>query len=356
MGEFEAAGDVVSGALFGRALERSRGVAAHGEAAHGGHDSLCLNCGTVLTGPYCHRCGQVGHVHRTIGAIWHELLHGVMHFEGKLWNTLPMLFLRPGELTRRYIHGERAHFVSPMAMFLFSVFTMFAVLQIMGISPPAEIGTPDQFRSGMSFAIARTEESITETRAARARAGAGSADAKRLDAKLAGLTEELQQLKAVPVSKDNMRMIGEVSTGWHRLDKGIQKASKNPGLALYKFQTNSYKFSWALIPLSIPFVWLLFAWRRQYHGYDHAVFVTYSLAFMSMLFIILTLAGALGLAMDKIAIAAIIVPPLHIFFQMKGAYRLRGWNAALRTVVLLHLITLIVLLFGLLLLGLGLVG
>jgi hypothetical protein len=41
---------------------------------------------------------------------------------------------------------------------------------------------------------------------------------------------------------------------------------------------------------------------------------------------------------------------------MKGAYRLRGWSALLRTIVLLWLISFVVLIFGLLLLTLGLVG
>lgn len=350
MGEFDAAGDIVGGALIGRAVEQQHG---EGHAEHGG---LCLNCGTQLVGRHCHRCGQVGHVHRTIGAIGHELLHGVVHFEGKLWNTLPMLVLRPGELTRRYIHGERAHFVSPMAMFLFSVFTMFAVLQIMGISPPSEFGAP-QFNRGMQVARVPTERKIADLRAERAKAAPESEQAKQLDSSITRMEGELAKLDKVPrLLGDAQTRTVDIKTGWKRLDKGIAKAQANPGLALYKLQTNSYKFSWALIPLSIPFVWLLFAWRRQYHGYDHAVFVTYSLAFMSLLFIALTIAGALGLSSSAIATIAMVAPPLHIFFQMKGAYRLRGWNAALRTFVLLHLITIITVLFGLLLLALGLVG
>ena len=51
-----------------------------------------------------------------------------------------------------------------------------------------------------------------------------------------------------------------------------------------------------------------------------------------------------------------MIPPLHIFFQMKGAYRLRGWSALLRTFILLIFITLILPIFLLLLLGLGLTG
>ena len=351
MGEFDAAGEVVSGALLGRAVEQR-----HGES-HDGHGSICLNCGTTLTGPYCHRCGQAGHVHRTIGAIWHEILHGVVHFEGKLWNTLPMLAIRPGELTRRYIHGERARFVSPMAMFLFSVFTMFAVLQIMGISPPTDVGTPAQFEQGLSFARQNTESAIADARESRAKAEPGSERAQRLDKRIAGLERDLDEIEKVPLSLSRASGKGvNYKTGWKRIDKGIEKANQNPGLALYKLQTNSYKFSWALIPLSIPFVWLLFFWKRRYKGYDHAVFVTYSLAFMSLLSIVLTIASGLGAPGDVIASAALVIPPLHIFFQMKGAYRLRRWGALLRTFVLLLCISVILPLFLLLLLGLGLMG
>src|SRR6185503_17683936 len=95
-------------------------------------DRICLNCGTALIGPHCHNCGQAGHVHRTLMAWWHGLAHGVLHLDGKIWRTLPLLAWRPGELTRRYIEGERARFVSPLALFLFSVFLMFAVFNTVG--------------------------------------------------------------------------------------------------------------------------------------------------------------------------------------------------------------------------------
>ena len=351
MGEFDAAGDLVTGTMFGRAVERS-----HGEG--GEHEpGICLNCGTQLVGPHCHRCGQVGHVHRTIGAIWHEILHGVVHFEGKLWNTLPLLTFRPGELTRRYIFGERAHFVSPMAMFLFSVFTMFAVLQIMGISTPTDVGTTAQYEAGLQFARQNTEQALADARESRAKAEPGSERAQRLDRKIAKLSTDLVEIKRIPTTlAQRTGLPSGMRTGWPRLDKGIEKAEKNPGLALYKLQTNSYKFSWALIPLSIPFVWAMFLWRPRFKGYDHAVFVTYSLAFMSLLFIALMIGSALGVPGRVIAFVATFAPPVHIFFQLKGAYRQPTWKALLRTFTLLVFISIIVTLFALLLLGLGLLG
>ena len=103
---------------------------AGGAIARDGHtcETSCLNCGAALVGDYCHACGQHGHVHRTLTAFFHDLLHGVLHFEGKTWRTLPLLAWRPGQLTRAYIDGKRASFVSPLALFLFSVFLMFAVV------------------------------------------------------------------------------------------------------------------------------------------------------------------------------------------------------------------------------------
>ena len=126
MSGMEGLGEAVTGGMLARAVEPEAGE--HKESEPGN----CLNCGAALQGPYCHQCGQQGHVHRTLIAFWHDLAHGVLHFEGKIWRTLPMLAWRPGELTRRYVDGERARFVSPMALFLFSVFLMFAVFGTIG--------------------------------------------------------------------------------------------------------------------------------------------------------------------------------------------------------------------------------
>src|SRR5690606_8485348 len=50
----------------------------------------------------------------------------------------------------------------------------------------------------------------------------------------------------------------KVDTGIPFIDHGLEKAFANPALVLYKLQANAYKFAWALIPLSLPFMWLLY--------------------------------------------------------------------------------------------------
>lgn len=356
-GGIEAAGDIVTGALLGRAVEPHAG-----EQPHGDMPELCLNCGTALVGPHCHQCGQAGHVHRTISAIGHDLLHGVVHFEGKLWKTLPMLAFHPGELTRRYIAGERARFVSPMALFLFGVFIMFAVFQIAGIAPPADLkGDTDAVAAQLNNEVIQTRTKLTAQRAKKvaARDALPSASTARLP-----IQREIDEIDKtignLPDAK-RIQIFGDTSggpahTGWERLDHGIDKVRKNPSLALYKLQSNSYKFSWLLIPLSLPFVWLAFAWKRRFGGYDHAIFVIYSLAFMTLLFITLTVLAQIGLSSGWLIAAGVLIPPFHIYRQLKGAYGLTRIGALLRTVYLVEAIQVIALLFVILLVVLGLVG
>ena len=95
---------------------------------------------------------------------------------------------------------------------------------------------------------------------------------------------------------------------------------------------HAYKYSWLLIPISVPFVWLLFPFNRRFPIYDHTVFVTYSLSFMTLLTVIMLIADALGLHAIKWLI--VIVPPIHMYRQLRGAYQCSRLGAVLRTAAL----------------------
>jgi hypothetical protein len=349
MGEIDAAGEIVTGALLGRAIEPHAGEGS-------GHGTICLNCGTALIGAHCHQCGQSAHVHRSLGGIGHEILHGVFHFEGKLWRTLPLLAWRPGQLTRRYIDGERARFVSPVALFLFSIFALFAIFSMLGVVPQSGFGNTPTTEADVARVRARLSEQRVNLVAERGKLQDGSGPARLADESIKAVDRSLSELKVgVPV-KAPIATDVKIDTGWDRLDHGVEKAMKNPGLTAYKVQSNSYKFSWLLIPLSLPFVWLMFAWKRQFHLYDHAVFVTYSIAFMSLLFIALSLLAAIGLPPVIRDLAGVLIPPVHIYSQLKDTYGLSRFGAIARTIVLGFFILIIVLLFGTIILALGVLG
>lgn len=314
-------------------------------AAPGTHEH-CTNCGTLLCGPWCHVCGQAAHIHSNLGALLHDLAHGVFHVEGKLWRTLPLLVCRPGELTRRYIHGERAKFVSPMALFLFSVFLLFAVVShlaghghdvvapataVVGQLPPSWLGTAQSRR----LAALEREHTAATNPAAR----------QALDREIAG------QQHAIGMSRGDNRYGVDFGISW--LDPMIARSLANPDLVFYKVESYAYKYSWALIPISLPLVWLLFAFRRDVGLYDHAVFSIHSLAFMSMAAALLSTLNALGTPAVLIAAAAWLVPPLHMYRQLQEACRLDRFAALWRTLALLCITALAATVFLALLLYLG---
>lgn len=148
--------------------------------------------------------------------------------------------------------------------------------------------------------------------------------------------------------------------GWpqlqSRLNAALKQANDNPSLLLYKLKTTGYKYSWSLIPLSVPFMWLLFFWRRNVHVYDHAIFVTYSISFMMLFVIVVSIASGAGLSAAIWGTAIGIVPPLHIYKQLRGAYGLSRFGAVLRLFLLFIMNIFVLVLFGLLLLALGVLG
>ena len=335
----DAIGDVVSGSMLGRTVEP---VAGEGTASHGN----CLNCGNALVGKHCHGCGQAGHVHRTLAAFGHDFLHGVFHFEGKVWRTLPMLIWKPGELTRRYVNGERARFVSPLAMFLFMMFAMFAVFSATAghLDALADF-KPKQIKDARAALDQRLVKAKDNLRTMQTKAAALPADSEDKADVLEGINDAqsdiaeinsgLQGIASLPGNQleydDKGVVFKGVKSNIPVIDEGIAKAQKNPALFLYKLQNAAYKFSWALIPISIPFVWLMFAWRRQFKVYDHAVFVTYSLCFMALVAMIAVALGRTPIEDRWIIGLVMLVPPIHMFRQLQGGYSLGFGNALVRT-------------------------
>jgi Protein of unknown function (DUF3667) len=327
MGEFEAIGDAVTGGLLARAVEPNAGEP--GDTSHT-HEKNCLNCGARLTGPFCARCGQKSHVHRSVRGFLQDFLVGLFNFEGKFWHTLPMLVWHPGEMTRRYIAGERARFISPVALYLFTVFAMFAVLNFTGTLAPGKGGN---FQNGLKTDIAENQTAIAKLEASRKIAVSAGKDVADIDRRIAKRKEDIVETQNLLAGKPVVKADADDNQSlpdW--LEPFIDNVRENPEVASMKVQDAASKYSWLLIPLSVPFMWLLFPFRRRYNTYDHTVFVTYSLSFMMLLVV----TGSLLLAAGFSTIASLLffVPPFHMYRQLKEAYQLGKFSAIMRTMAL----------------------
>lgn len=80
----------------------------------------CLNCGTEVIGRFCHNCGQPNiEPKETVWQLINHFFADITHFDGKIFNSLRLVILKPGFLSRQYIHGKRMSYLNPIRMYLF---------------------------------------------------------------------------------------------------------------------------------------------------------------------------------------------------------------------------------------------
>jgi hypothetical protein len=363
--------DLDSGGALASATLAAHAIEAPGESrdAHA-HDQQCANCGAALSGHFCHQCGQRAHVHRSLLHLGEELLHGLLHFDAKAWRTLPLLVIQPGRLTRNYIDGKRTRYVSPLALFLFMVFLMFFVvssLTYVGGHGDGKGATAEQGTIRQDVSIARGKLAAAEGKLAAARATGQDLAAAEQAVEIARDTVDDAETALAMVASGGdgvstgmekaVKKVGEkgtkINTGIPRVDAAARFALANPQFTLYKLKSAASQYSFMLVPISLPFLWLMFFWKRGVTMFDHAVFTLYGLSFMALLVVVAASLGKVGL--DAAAgILIFFAPPIHMFLQLRGTYRLRVFSALWRTVVLMFVSVTVLALYLLLILTISL--
>ena len=192
-------------------------------------------------------------------------------------------------------------------------------------------GSTKNFKEGLKTEIAETQASLAKLEVRRKADLAAGKEVADLDRKIAKRKEDIAESQmALTTNVTNVKLDPDTPS-WVR--PFVQNVQNNPQLASMRIQDAASKYSWLLIPISVPFMWLLFPLRRRFNTYDHAVFVTYSLSFMMMLVI----AGGIlvELGMSTLASLLFFVPPFHMYRHLKESYQLGKFSAIMRTMALM---------------------
>jgi hypothetical protein len=380
--------------------------------------------------PYCSNCGQSARPHRTLGGLVGEFLASLWNFDTKAWRTLPMLLVRPGTLTRQYVYGKRARYISPLAAFLLSIFLMFFAFSTVQIPQntrdASDIAATAEDLAEARQELARAQEELEqartnpdpedppglEERLAENGIRIAQAQVQRLERQLARQQEREAAAQAAAASEDtspsgdadqgavsegataaseavpapeaaeegpnvgvsvNGQPVPEDSTwqeelaaavdrgevdvnlGYPALNARALETLRNPDLALTRIQEAASKFSFLLAPLSLPFIALLFLWKRGVTLYDHMAYALYALAFAALLFSGVVLIGKIPYV-SWAASWLLLALPVHMYFHLGGAYAL-GWFSALwRTIFVLFFSLIVACIFFTMVIILGLVG
>jgi hypothetical protein len=291
-------------------------VAAAG-ARHAEHaGGPCPNCSATLTGPYCATCGQKAEdYHRSLWRLAAEALEGLTDFDGRLWNTLPRLVLKPGELTHDYLTGHRAAQVPPFRMYLVAVIL---ALFAWGANQSA---TGTHYRLGAP-SLAMSQAVL------KARTGKANATEANL---------------WTPRASDN------AFQRWVRVHGA--KAMTEPDVVFGTMERWAERFAVLMLPIAAILLSVLFVFPRGFYVFDHVVFAMHSLTFLGLLLTAVLLLGMLSGWAALLLLAA----PVHLFVHMRGVYRSSIAGTLFRMALLAagSLVAFAVLLVGLVFVGLA---
>lgn len=131
----------------------------------------CANCGAAVTGSYCAQCGQrrFTEADRRFGHLLAQFFEAATDLDGRFWGSVRALLFLPGRLSRDYMDGRRARWMSPIALFLLANVTYFLL-----VHEESDLATSfDWEMPGRIELLARDPATLDEETAARLREDAG---------------------------------------------------------------------------------------------------------------------------------------------------------------------------------------
>ncbi|CAN5189076.1 hypothetical protein BH09PSE2_BH09PSE2_05110 [soil metagenome] len=290
----------------------------------------CANCATPLLGPWCYACGQLGEdFHRSIGHLVMEAFEGLLHFDGRIWTTIPDLIRRPGRLTRQYLDGHRAPQIPPLRLFLVVLLLVFSIGSVTGLGGVKFQGVPkDQLGKPGAAAKAVPLDHMTPEQKEKVKA-------------------ELSKLKVSINGKPD-----DKASSW--LQQRLGHVMENPETFKLVLEQWSERFAFLMLPIASALLSLLFVFQRRFYVFDHTIFALHSLSFQGLLLSVLFLLNPLGDWTNFLAFAA----PVHLFLHMRGVYGTGVFGTLIRMLLLGFgsLFGFIFLMLGLLWVGLNAMG
>jgi hypothetical protein len=279
----------------------------------------CPNCHTALAGPWCYHCGQRGEqFHRSIWRLTAEAFEGLTDLDGRIWQTLPRLILRPGRLTRDYLIGHRASQVPPFRIFLIVLLLVF-------------------FTGGLDLSANRQNIKFANLDSPEVQKSMSPADRADMKKGLDGFKAEMSKPK--PSAKPSEK--------WLRAQ--LVKAMNNQEAYKAAIAQWAERFAVLMLPIAAIMLTVLFVFKKGVYVFDHLIFSMHSLSFQGLL---LSVVFGLGLVVDW-GPWLLLLSPVHLFVHMRGTYKI-SWYGTLIRMFLLFIGSSWA--FGFLILGLLLVG
>ncbi len=338
------------GGLADSALEHAAADAAGGLAhGHPGapHDTVCLNCGTVLQGDFCHVCGQSGEsLRRPFWSLLGESLETLLSIDGRIARTLPPLMLQPGRMTRAYLDGQRTRFIPPFRLYVLASLVFFVLVplftgQAVSILPK---GAQDFESARAEIEQSHMDGDMDDEEYAAAVKGLDEAEAV-WKAGIPGLVTpqppgeegaepaEPDKEWAGFIPREALDSIREAGENGDRESARFAEVMDEPGRLAQQTMRWIPRMMFVLVPAYAALLGLVYLWRRQFLYFDHLIV---SLHFHSAMFFAMA-AGVLAAMLvgyGWVTLALLVYSNVYLYRLQRVTYGRGRLSSVLRTLAL----------------------
>lgn len=274
--------------------------------------TYCRNCSLFLgehPGKFCPNCGQSTALHPpTVREFAHEFVGHYVALEGRLARTLALLVFMPGELTRRYLAGQKERYVNPLRLYLTVSLVFFLALKVGSMIGMAEVLKVSERKETVNAGVQLNTRGYAgvQLEAGDVRWSAPAKEAVQCDVTDAWCANVRSYLESRHADKTVGQLVAHVQ-------------SRVVSLAPYA--------AFLLLPVFAWMTWLLY-WRRKFLYGEHLVYAmhVHSFAFLAAMALEL-----LPKAANELLTLAVGV---YFFIAMQRFFGGRRWVNAIRYIAL----------------------
>ena len=287
--------------------------------------AACLNCGTPIAGAHCVVCGQASDVHvLSMKEVAGDVTHSLLHLDSRVWRTLRLLALKPGELTREFIAGRHQRYLPPFRLYLAVSILFFALSallpdsNILTVSGDAPAAKPSAARKPDMPGTAAARELPEEVRKEMLAAGIDPTDVESL-----AKSRTTCEFDTPPFGSKDLEAPLKRACEQIRADGGARLAER--------FASTAPKLMFIFLPLMAAVALLFYWWPRRLYA-EHLVLFLHNHAFTFLLIGVMEIVNAISeLKLPYIGVIGFLnlllflYLPWYVFRSMRVVYGQGRW-------------------------------
>lgn len=325
----------------------------------------CLNCGTELTGMYCHRCGQYATLPAQKMHIFvKEYFKNLFSLDRQAFPTLCNMIFHPGRVAREFSEGRHVSYLHPLKLNFFILVVLLTLFSFIGTDEKVqdsfnEIADEEIFNAEMILTYIDSNPEYCERVKSSPREEVKVILSKRYYDDRENITDYVEMVKVVSLDEVEfndtliMRVPSLLIEDKFLVERGgaylftseyndieeqeyVSMVSKMWG-SLTSIIFAHFPLFMLLTAPFLAFAIFLVLRRRGYSKEHYYIFALYYMAFVESLFLVIYIVGQF-VELPSLKNPFLIAVLLYMAVSIREAFAVKSWIRAIISSVLINII------------------